>query len=67
VTTFDAALGVVCGDAEVLVARSAGKTLRVGTGTAYHRDDQISHREAVCRWANLDHLTQRLVPDDEVV
>ena len=63
----DPSLLVLPGEAKVGPVRAAGDARLARTGTAYHRDRQVSRAEIRDVVAYLQNLDQRLVAEHEVV
>ena len=66
VGVLDAALGVLAGEAEVGAPHAAGPAGLAAAGAAHGGDDQVAGADAAHRRPHLDHLAERLVPQDEV-
>src|SRR5262249_20906229 len=67
VSLFDSALREVPGDAKVRTAGTARAALRVSTGSADHRDDQIARADALDLASDLDDFCERLVAENQVI
>src|SRR4051794_2524859 len=67
IETIDAVFVVGSRSAEVLVTGATGRARWIRTRKAHRTDDQVSGSKIPHVGANLTHLTQRLMPKNEVV
>ena len=64
---FDAALGEIAGEAEILAAFAAGGAVRVGAGSPDGNDHQIAWLDFGNLWPGLHHFGERFVAEDQVL
>jgi hypothetical protein len=64
---FDAALGEIAGETEILTVRAASQAIVMRARATHHRHDQVADFNAAYLAADFDHFAERLVADDELV
>jgi hypothetical protein len=64
---LDASLGEVSSDTEVRATGAASMTLTMRAGATYHGHDEIAYRDVLYIRTNLNYLSQRLMPQNQVL
>ena len=67
VRLFNTALGEIARKTEILVSHTTGAAILMWTGTPHRRHYQVARLDIAHLRTHLDHFTQRLVPNHQVL
>src|SRR6266568_5547313 len=66
VQLFNAVLGEIAGETEILSSCTTGSTILMGTEMPHHRHCQVAWLDITHLRTHLDDLTEHLVPDHQI-